>query len=149
MTDHILPTRVYYTIFGILMLCTYLTVQIAFLDLGRLNAIAALGIAVFKATLVVLYFMHVKYSPKLTWAVVLGSVFWLSHPAGAHDGRLPDSGVAHVRVTGVILPFEVPCPITTSLKKRSRCSRPLSSPRTTAFSSLIAHAASSDTTGNS
>ena len=78
MTDHILPTRVYYTIFGLLMLCTYLTVQIAFFDLGRLNAIAALGIAVFKATLVVLYFMHVKYSPKLTWAVVLGSVFWLS-----------------------------------------------------------------------
>jgi cytochrome c oxidase subunit 4 len=76
--NHILPTRVYYTIFGILMLCTYLTVQIAFLDLGPLNAIAALGIAIFKATLVVLYFMHVKYSPKLTWAVVLGSVFWLS-----------------------------------------------------------------------
>jgi len=77
-TDHILPTRVYYTIFGILMLCTYLTVQIAFLDLGPLNAIAALGIAVFKAVLVVLYFMHVKYSPKLTWAVVIGSLFWLS-----------------------------------------------------------------------
>ena len=77
MTTHILPTRVYYTIFGILMLCTYLTVQIAFLDLGALNTIAALGIAVFKAVLVVLYFMHVKYSAKLTWAVVLGSVFWL------------------------------------------------------------------------
>ena len=78
MTNHILPTHVYYTIYGILMLCTYLTVQIAFLDLGSLNAIAALGIAIFKATLVVLYFMHVKYSPRLTWAVVLGGVFWLS-----------------------------------------------------------------------
>ena len=77
-TDHILPTRVYYTIFGILILFTYLTVHIAFLDLGPLNAIAALGIAVFKAVLVVLYFMHVKYSPKLTWAVVIGSLFWLS-----------------------------------------------------------------------
>jgi cytochrome c oxidase subunit IV len=77
-TDHILPTRVYYTVFGILMLCTYLTVQIAFLDLGTLNTIAALGIAGLKAGLVVLYFMHVKYSPKLTWAVVLGSLFWLS-----------------------------------------------------------------------
>src|SRR6267142_7105933 len=77
MADHILPKRVYYTIFGILMLCTYLTVQIAFLDLGRLNTVAALVIAVFKATLVVLFFMHVKYSTRLTWAVVLGSVFWL------------------------------------------------------------------------
>ena len=76
-TDHILPTRVYYTIFGILILCTYLTVQIAFLDLGALNTIAALAIAVFKATLVVLFFMHVKYSTRLTWAVVIGSVFWL------------------------------------------------------------------------
>jgi cytochrome c oxidase subunit 4 len=74
---HILPTRVYYTIFGILMLCTYLTVQIAFLNLGPLNAIAALVIAVFKATLVVLFFMHVKYSSRLTWAVIIGSVFWL------------------------------------------------------------------------
>jgi cytochrome c oxidase subunit 4 len=77
-TDHhIVPLRVYYTIFGVLMLCTYLTVQIAFLDLGPLNTIAALGIAVFKATLVVLYFMHVKYSSRLTWAVALGGVFWL------------------------------------------------------------------------
>ena len=77
MAEHILPKRVYYIIFGILMFCTYLTVQIAFLDLGRLNAVAALVIAVFKATLVVLFFMHVKYSTRLTWAVVLGSIFWL------------------------------------------------------------------------
>jgi cytochrome c oxidase subunit 4 len=76
MAAHILPTRVYYTIFGILMLCTYLTVQIAFFDLGVLNTIAAIGIAILKATLVVLYFMHVKYSPRLTAAVVAGSVFW-------------------------------------------------------------------------
>jgi cytochrome c oxidase subunit 4 len=76
MSAHILPTRVYYTIFAILMVCTGLTVWIAFLDLGPLNTIAALAIAVFKATLVVLFFMHVKYSTRLTWAVVLGSVFW-------------------------------------------------------------------------
>jgi cytochrome c oxidase subunit 4 len=76
-TEHILPKRVYYTIFGILIFCTYLTVQIAFLDLGALNTVAALVIAVFKATLVVLFFMHVKYSSRLTWAVVIGSVFWL------------------------------------------------------------------------
>ena len=77
MAEHILPKRIYYTIFAILMLCTYLTVQIAFLDLGPLNVIGALAIAVFKATLVVLFFMHVKYSTRLTWAVVLGAVFWL------------------------------------------------------------------------
>src|SRR4029450_547055 len=71
-TNHVLPKRLYYTIFGILMLCTYLTVQIAFFDLGPLNVVAALTIAVFKATLVVLFFMHVKYSTRLTWAVVAG-----------------------------------------------------------------------------
>ena len=62
--------RVYYTIFGILMLCTYLTVQMAFIDLGAFNTVAALVIAVFKATIVVLFFMHVKYSSRLTWVVV-------------------------------------------------------------------------------
>ena len=77
MATHILPKRVYYTIFGILLFCTYLTVQIAFIDLGAWNTVAALTIAVFKAALVVLFFMHVKYSTKLTWAVVLGSIFWL------------------------------------------------------------------------
>ena len=77
MSSHILPTRVYYTIFAILLFGTYLTVQMAFLDLGVFNTVAALAIATFKATIVVLFFMHVKYSTRLTWAVVVGSVFWL------------------------------------------------------------------------
>ena len=76
-TNHILPTRIYYTIFAILMLCTFATVLIAFFDLGALITIAALTIAVFKAILVVLFFMHVRYSTRLTWAVVVGGVFWL------------------------------------------------------------------------
>ena len=76
MSEHIVPTRIYYTIFAILMFCTWLTVQAAFFDLGAFNAVAALTIAVFKATLVVLFFMHVKYGTRLTWAVVVGSVFW-------------------------------------------------------------------------
>ena len=77
MSAHVVPTRVYYLVFGILMICTALTVGIAFIDLGPLNVVAALTIAVFKTTLVVLFFMHVKYSTRLTWAVVAGSVFWL------------------------------------------------------------------------
>ena len=66
MSSHVVPTRVYYLIFAILMVCTALTVGIAFVDLGPLNIVAALAIAVFKATLVVLFFMHVKYSTRLT-----------------------------------------------------------------------------------
>ena len=76
-TDHIVPTRVYYLIFAALMVGTAITVGVAFVDLGPLNAVVALAIAVLKATLVVLFFMHVRYSSRLTWAVVLGSVFWL------------------------------------------------------------------------
>jgi cytochrome c oxidase subunit 4 len=76
-SEHIVAPRVYYVIFVILAVCTYLTWQVAVFDLGPLNTIVALTIAVFKATLVVLFFMHVKYSTRLTWAVVLGSVFWL------------------------------------------------------------------------
>jgi cytochrome c oxidase subunit 4 len=77
MAEHILPKRTYYTIFAILMFCTYLTWQVAYFDLGPFNTIAALAIAVFKATLVVLFFMHVRYSTRLTWAVVVGGLFWL------------------------------------------------------------------------
>ena len=77
MSDHIVPTRVYYVVFAVLMVGTSLTVQAAYLDLGPFNTIVALGIAVIKATLVVLFFMHVKYSTWLTWAVVAGSLFWL------------------------------------------------------------------------
>jgi cytochrome c oxidase subunit 4 len=76
-SDHIVPKRVYYLIFLLLMVGTAITVAIAYVDLGPLNAVAALTIAVAKATLVILYFMHVRYSTRLTWAVVAGSVFWL------------------------------------------------------------------------
>jgi cytochrome c oxidase subunit 4 len=76
-TDHIVPKSVYYLIFAALMVGTAVTVAVAFVDLGPLNAVVALTIAVAKATLVVLFFMHVRYSTRLTWAVVVGGIFWL------------------------------------------------------------------------
>ena len=75
--SHIVPKGTYYSIYVILLVCTYLTWQVAFFDLGVLNTVAAVTIAVFKAVLVILFFMHVKYSSRLTWVVVIGSVFWL------------------------------------------------------------------------
>ena len=75
--EHIVPTRVYYTVYGILLLFTYLTVQIAFFDLGVLNTIAAVTIAVLKATLVALFFMHLKYSSGLTKVVLVSGLLWL------------------------------------------------------------------------
>jgi len=77
-TEHILSKRTYYTVFAILIACTYLTWQVAYFDLGPLNAVVALGIAVLKAVLVVLFFMHVRYGTRLIWVVVIAGVFWLA-----------------------------------------------------------------------
>jgi cytochrome c oxidase subunit IV len=77
MSEHIVPTRTYYVVYLILMMCTALTVWVAYFDLGPLNTVAALAIALFKAVLVVLIFMHVKYSSRLIWVVIAGGLFWL------------------------------------------------------------------------
>jgi len=70
MSEHIVSLRVYFTIFMSLMVLTALTVAASEVDLGRFNVAVAMAIAVLKASLVVLYFMHLRYSPKLTWVVV-------------------------------------------------------------------------------
>jgi cytochrome c oxidase subunit IV len=74
---HIVPKTTYYLIFLALMVGTALTWWVATIDLGMMNNVIMLTIAVTKATLVVLFFMHVKYSSKLTWVVIAGSVFFL------------------------------------------------------------------------
>jgi cytochrome c oxidase subunit IV len=77
MSGHISPKRVYYTIFAALMVLTAVTVGIAFIPLGAFNFPVALAIAITKATLVVLFFMHVKYSSRLTKMVVGMAFFFL------------------------------------------------------------------------
>ena len=79
MSEHIVYPRVYVTIFIVLLVGTGLTVLAAFQDFpGPLNAVVALTIAVVKATLVVLYFMHVRYSSRLIWLVIAAALFWLA-----------------------------------------------------------------------
>jgi cytochrome c oxidase subunit 4 len=68
----------YRTIFAALLVLTAVTVMVAFVDLGPLNNFMALGIATTKATLVLLYFMHLRYSPTLTRvAVGTGILFFV------------------------------------------------------------------------
>ena len=55
------------------MVLTLLTVAVTYVDLGQLNLVVAMGIAVFKASLVILYFMHVRWSPKLVQVTVATS----------------------------------------------------------------------------
>ena len=72
------PTlKTYFTIFAALMVLTGLTVWASFQHLGIWNTPVALGIAVLKATLVALFFMHLRYSPKLTSLVIASSLLWL------------------------------------------------------------------------
>ena len=71
-------TGIYYVIFVVLLVCTYLTWQVAYFDLGRLNTVVALGIAGVKATLVVWFFMHARSSPRLIWLIAFGGLLWLA-----------------------------------------------------------------------
>ena len=65
-------------IFSALLVLTAVTVFAAFQDFGLLNTPIALTIAVFKAMLVIVYFMHVRHSSKLTWLFVAAGFFWLA-----------------------------------------------------------------------
>jgi cytochrome c oxidase subunit 4 len=79
MSEHIVSVRVYITIFLALLVGTALTVVAAYIDFKwRFNTIVALTIAVAKATLVVLYFMHVRYSTRLVWVIVASALFWMA-----------------------------------------------------------------------
>jgi cytochrome c oxidase subunit 4 len=85
-SEHVVPVKVYVGIFLALLVLTWLTVAVASFDLGALalgglslplNFAAALTIAVCKATLVVLYFMHARYGGALVRIVVVAGVVWL------------------------------------------------------------------------
>jgi len=77
MAGHISPKSTYYAIFGALMVLTAVTVAVAFVNLGSFNFPVAIGIAVTKATLVILFFMHAKYSSTLTKMFVGTAFFFL------------------------------------------------------------------------
>ncbi len=84
-SEHIVPVKLYVAIFLTLIVLTGVTAYVAFIDLSanigghvvNFNPLVALAIAIFKATLVILFFMHVKYSSRLTKIVVGAGVFWL------------------------------------------------------------------------
>jgi cytochrome c oxidase subunit 4 len=91
--EHILPARMYVTIWITLMVLTVVTAAVSFVDLGPFNTVVALLIASFKAVLVVLFFMHVKYtSDRLTKMVIVSVLFWLLLLLGL---SLMDYGTRH------------------------------------------------------
>ena len=76
--EHIVSPVVYAVIFFTLIVGTILTTWAAFQDFRQFNIVIALAIATTKATLVVLYFMHARYSPKRTQLVIVCAIFWLA-----------------------------------------------------------------------
>ncbi|HEX5708841.1 MAG TPA: cytochrome C oxidase subunit IV family protein [Pyrinomonadaceae bacterium] len=80
MSEHIVSRKVYFVIFAALLVGTVLTVVAANIDFKSevINTTIALAIAVTKATLVVLYFMHVRYSARIIWVLVASGIFWLA-----------------------------------------------------------------------
>jgi cytochrome c oxidase subunit IV len=73
---HVVPRTTYYTIFAALMVLTLVTVWMSGFDLGPLNTVVALAIAGVKATLIVLFFMHVKYGTRLTKLAIVAALYW-------------------------------------------------------------------------
>jgi cytochrome c oxidase subunit 4 len=75
--QHVIASSVYVGIWAVLMVLTGVTVFASFIELGDLNIVLALVIATIKATLVVLFFMHLYYSSKLTKVTVIAAIFFL------------------------------------------------------------------------
>lgn len=76
-TGHVVPTRVYLTVFASLMILLIITVAVAFVPLGYFNLPVAMLIAVIKGIIIVMYFMEVKYGSKLLWVFVSSSFLFL------------------------------------------------------------------------
>ena len=76
-SHHVVPVRVYIGIVSLLFVFTVITVLVAFVELGPLNTPLALAIAIFKASIVVLFFMHVRYNSPLMWVFAGAGFFWL------------------------------------------------------------------------
>jgi len=78
MSEHFVPAKTYILVFVSLLFLTGLTTGVAYIDLGVFNTVVALVIAVAKMMLVVLFFMHMKYSSGMTRVVVIAGLFWLA-----------------------------------------------------------------------
>ena|ERR1700752_184561 len=75
---HITPLETYFFVFAALAAGTLLTWYASTLDLGAFNTPIALIIATTKAVLVILFFMHVIHSSRLTWVVIIAAFVWLA-----------------------------------------------------------------------
>jgi cytochrome c oxidase subunit 4 len=77
-SEHVDSVKTYAAVLVTLLALTVITTLVAFVDLGNFSVVVALAIAVTKMLLVALFFMHVRYSTKLTRLVIVGGLLWLA-----------------------------------------------------------------------
>ncbi len=78
MSDHVIAKKTYFLVFAVLIALTVATTVVATIDLGPFNVVAALLIAMCKASLVMLFFMHLRWSGRLMHIVAVAALFWLA-----------------------------------------------------------------------
>jgi cytochrome c oxidase subunit IV len=79
MAEHVVERKTYIVVWVALMALMILTAGLSRINLGEWSTVAAMTIAVIKALLVILFFMHVRYeNQKIVWAVVVAGFFWLA-----------------------------------------------------------------------
>lgn len=83
-SHHIIEPYVYYRVFAALMVLFVATVAVAFFDLSAMmnwppaNIIVAMAIAIAKVAAIVIYFMHLKFSSRITRVFAVAALFWLA-----------------------------------------------------------------------
>ena len=78
MSQHVVAKKIYFVVFAGLIILTVVTAIVATVDLGPLNIVVALVIAMLKATMVMLFFMHLRWSTRLVHIVAVASLLWLA-----------------------------------------------------------------------
>ena len=73
----VVPVKIYVAVFIALICLTALTTGVAYIDMGAFNTVVALAIAAVKMTLVLLFFMHLKYATGMTRLVLFAAIIWL------------------------------------------------------------------------
>jgi cytochrome c oxidase subunit 4 len=77
MSEAIVPTRIYVRAWVSLVVLLGITIAASYIHMGWLNGAVAIVIAFMKALIIVLYFMHVRYSPRLIWVFAGAGILWL------------------------------------------------------------------------
>jgi len=105
MSGHVAPISMYVGVWIALVVGTLLTYLAAVVDLGALNNVVMLLIACTKASLVILFFMHVRWSSRLTWVVAASGFFWLLILFGLTMQDYLSRGWVPGTTAGVVTPF--------------------------------------------